>query len=202
VIALLVPFALAARPGVGGFLGYESVMNDPFLHRDGLRAGLLFVATPVVEVETSATWFPDRMGDGDSDPDWSRLAEELHDDLGLPPDLSLLTFEQTFVARILPFQTPIGVAGRTGVGAHAGYALVHTHDDLASMQAEGEQSAIDTEKQWHAGPVWGLDGFATFGAFGVRAHLEHMTYIETVNSTTLEHKGNWMFGAEVTLCSH
>ncbi len=186
---------------VGGAAGFETVVNDPFQVERGLRLGFLVAPRPFLEIEAAATWFPYSDLPGAENPTWSALSKQMLVETSFVPDLSFVTSKQTVVIRILPFEAPMGAKGRTGVGAHAGYGIVHTHDNLEALGAEGEASAMLTEKQWHPGPVWGLGGFVSWGLVGLRVDLDALTYLETVNTTTLEHKNLVNFSAVVVVCS-
>ncbi len=198
---LLAASAFGGEVRVGGAAGFETVVNDVFQVERGLRLGLLVAPRPFLEIEAAATWFPYSDLPGAENPTWSALSKQLLTTNSFSADMSFLTSKQTLVIRILPFEAPMGANGRTGVGAHAGYGVVHTRDNLEALQGEGEASAMLTEKQWHPGPVWGLDGFVTWGMVGLRVNLELLSYLETVNTTTLEHKNLLHFSAVVVVCS-
>ncbi|MFH1466180.1 MAG: hypothetical protein ABIO70_17475 [Pseudomonadota bacterium] len=165
-------------------VGPEAVTNDPFLHRYGLSTGVELEPTPLVRVGLSGAFYPDR-----HDRDWKPLTTQLVENNHISPDLSPMLGRAQGVIRVLPLRMGLGkLTCTTGFGAGAG--VVYTSDDLEALQQEEDLYAQATENQLHPALLYGLS--SEIGGTWVRGRvrIERFTYIETVFSTTLEHKAN------------
>lgn len=204
MVTLLLAQALAREPvsfGVGG--GLETVINDPFLHRTGLRLDGAVALAPRVELNLALALFPAYGGDDfvsrqwyalvppedGEDPDWTDLSRTLLREVSVSPGISKITSRGSLMLTVLPVRAP---AGRftTGVGLSAGWGFVTTRDDLVALQSEGDEYALASEEQVHGGPAAGFFGELRGARGSLRIGMMRVLYIETVYSYTLETKDN------------
>ncbi len=173
------------------------VTNDPFLNRYIVGAGFGYHATEIFEIEANVGFSPD-LGEAD----WKPLTSQLVNNNHVSPDLSPLTFfgNLTFVYspiygkvavghRIIPFD----IFGAFGMGA------VLTNDDLEALQQETDPYAQATANQTHPTTNFGGGLRVILGeSIALRIEGRSLVYIETVSSTTLEMKNNFIFQGGVS----
>lgn len=203
ILALLLAVAPVAHAAdfselrLGFSSGFESVTNDPFLKRTGVRLGTSIAPAPWVEFGPSFIFFPILGNGGENDPDWKTLSKQLLLESSVSPDISKIDWELQAVVRIRAVSYETG-EWTFAIGALAGAAMVHTRDDPEALQVDqGDPAFSATANQVHFGPVEGLYWDALSGNFGLRFRAENVGYIETINSTTLEMKNNMVVGAEM-----
>ena len=172
-------------------LGATQTYNDPFLKQLAAMVGTAQSIAPGVRAGVNASLFLDR---GESD--WKNLTEQLVNENHVSPDISKRAWDVSFLLAVEPFRGRVGGIS-TGLGMYGGLGLVGTVDDLAALQAEGDPRAESTESQIHPSQVWGTFSDVMLSeTFSVRFRWHHVSYIETVNATTLESKGNAQFALE------
>lgn len=204
---MILPLLLAAAPlahaadfselRFGFSSGFETVTNDPFLNRTGVRLGTSIAPAPWVEFGPSFIFFPILGNGGENDADWKPLAKQLLTENSVSPDISKMDWELQAVVRVRAVSYETG-AWTFAIGALAGAAAVHTQDDPIALQVDpGDPAFSATANQVHFGPVAGLYWDALSGNFGLRFRAEKVGYIETIYSTTLEMKNNMVVGAEM-----
>ena len=173
------------------------VTNDPFLNRYIVGVGFGYHATEVFEVEANFGFSPN-LGEAD----WKPLTSQLVNNNHVSPDLSPLTVfgNATFVyapiygkvavgQRIIPFD----IFGAFGMG------MVLTNDDLEALQQEDDEYAIATANQTHPTTNFGGGLRVILGeSLALRIEGRSLVYIETVSSTTLEMKNNFILQAGVS----
>ncbi|MCB9760259.1 MAG: hypothetical protein H6739_10525 [Alphaproteobacteria bacterium] len=194
MIALLMALSGTAHAFELGLYGGGSwVANDPFVFRRGLQVGVEFAPNRLVSVGTLSALYPSL-----NQNDWSHLTTQLVSELHISPDISRIISRHELNLRVTPLRWE-GERVETRVGALGGVGMVRTNDDLEALQAEGDPIAMATAVQWHATGVYGLTGELRGEWVGVRLNATRVTFIETVNSGTLEFKGNRFMSVEGTL---
>ncbi|MBN1335247.1 MAG: outer membrane beta-barrel domain-containing protein [Deltaproteobacteria bacterium] len=174
------------------------VTSDPFLNRYIVGVGLGYHLTEIFETEVNLGFSP-ILGEAD----WKPLTKQLIENNHISPDLSPLTYfgNATFLfspiygkvaltnGRIVPFD----IFGAFGMG------VVRTSDDLEALQQEGEDPALATANQIHPTTNFGGGLRIVLGdSMAVRIEGRSLVYIETVSSTTLEMKNNFILSGGVS----
>jgi outer membrane beta-barrel protein len=185
-----------AGPGLG------FVANDPFLNRYIVHGVFDYHLTEVFAIEAQLGYSPILGSGGENDPDWKQLSKQLLLKNSVSPDISKLDAHGHIALAYSPIYGKAAVGHRIiafDIYGSFGLGFVHTTDDLLALQAEGEQSAIDTQDQVHPTTVIGAGARVAFSpSVAVRVEGKSMSYIETVNSTTLEMKNNFIFEGTVS----
>ena len=79
------------------------------------------------------------------------------------------------------------------LGLRVGMGFAQTSDDLEALQAVGDPQAEATQNQVHPTTNFGGGVRVVLGeSFAFRIEGRSLVYIETVNSTTLEMKNNFV----------
>lgn len=183
-------FMKIGRYEVGPHLGF--VTNDPFVNRYLLGAGLTYHVTELFGVEFSGTFSPD-FGEGD----WKPITSQIINENQVTPDISKIEWFGNMNFQYSPFYGKFAIFGEKIImfdlfGAF-GTGIVNTRDDLVALQKENDPVAVATEKQFH--PTLNYGGglrVALSRSFALRIEGRGMSYIEVVESTTLEMKNNFM----------
>lgn len=172
-------------PGVG------FVTNDPFINRYLLNVAIAYHPTEVFGVEGSITFSPN-LGEGD----WKAVTKQIITENGVTPDISKIqlyadgNFQFSPIygkvalgpSRIIAFD----VFGVFGTGA------VQTLDDLKALGKTTDELAIATESQWHPSLNYGGGIRVIFSeSFAARLEGRGLSYIEVIESNTLEMKNNF-----------
>jgi outer membrane beta-barrel protein len=181
-----------AMPNVG------FVTNDPFLNRyiAGVRMG--YHLTEIFAFEGELAYAPD-LGDAD----WKGLTHQLVNQNHVSPDISKLTLIANGAFQFSPIYGKVALSGDNIIhfdiyGAF-GMGVTQTRDDLEALQAEGDAEAITTEVQLHPTTNFGGGARVVFNhTVAVRIDGRSLVYIETVNSTTLEMKNNFILSGGVS----
>lgn len=185
-----------AGPGLG------FVANDPFLNRYIINGFFDYHLTEVFGLEFQLGYSPILGSGGRNDPDWKALSKQLLLENQVSPDISKLDLHGSFGLAYSPIYGKAAVGRRIiifDIYGHFGLGFVHTNDDLLALQAEGEEAAILTQNQWHPTTVIGFGARIAFNpSIAARVEGKSVSYIETVNSTTLEMKNNFIVGAGVS----
>jgi outer membrane beta-barrel protein len=192
------------------------VINDPFLKRRIIGTGIAYNLTEVFAIEGMIDY-----GLPLGDADLTTLTQQLKGDNNVAPDISrLLAFgEITFVYS--PIYGKAAVLGRKIVNFDVygkfGMGIGQTKDDgTISGILEGEDNQCpdisslnngsevalfcQTQIQWHPTTTFG-GGIRVIFSDNLAARLEgrSITYIETVNSTMLEMKNNFIVQGSVSV---
>jgi len=181
-----------AMPAVG------FVTNDPFLNRyiGGVRLG--YHLTEIFAFEAEIAYAPDL-----DDADWKGLTHQLVEKNHVSPDISKLTFISSGVFQFSPIYGKVALSGNNIIhfdiyGAF-GMGVTQTRDDLEALQAEGDPEAMATEVQMHPTTNFGGGARIVFNqTVAIRVDGRSLVYIETVNSTTLEMKNNFILSGGVS----
>lgn len=186
-------FLKLGRAEVGPHAAF--VANDPFLNRYIVGANGAYHITEIFAIEASFDFAPDL---GDSD--WKPLTHQLVDKNHVSPDISKLTYFGSANFQFSPIYGKVAVVGRQIVNfdifGSFGMGIAHTSDDLKALQAEGDPRAQATQEQNQPTTSYGGGLRIIFGEnFAARIEGKSLVYIETVNSTTLEMKNNFILQA-------
>lgn len=183
-------FVHQGRYEIAPGIGY--VTNDPFINRYLIGAGLTYHVTEVFGVEFRGTFSPD-FGEGD----WKPITKQIIEENSVTPDISKIEWFGDFNLQYSPIYGKVAVSGKNIVmfdifGAF-GAGVVNTRDDLKALQKETDEAAIATEKQFH--PTLNYGGGVRVilsKSFAFRFETRGMSYVEVIESSTLEMKNNVM----------
>lgn len=193
-------FVKVGRSEAGPFVGF--VANDPFLNRYIVNGVYDYHLTEVFALEAQLGYSPILGGGGESDPDWKPLSKQLLLENSVSPDISKLTAHGSLGMTYSPIYGKAAVGHKIIVfDIYGGFGLgaTQTTDDLVALQAENEPDAIATQNQWHPTTVINVGARIAFNTtVAARIEGKSMSYIETVSSTTLEMKNNFILQGGVT----
>lgn len=188
-------FMKLGRFEAGPSVGF--VTNDPFLNRyiAGVRLG--YHVTEIFGLEGELSYSPD-LGEADWKPLTSQLVNENH----VSPDISKLTLIGNLTFQFSPIYGKVALNGNNiihfDVYGAFGMGFTRTVDDLKALQAEGDQVAEATQFQMQPTTNFGGGARVVFNqTIAVRVDARSLVYIETVNSTTLEMKNNFILSGGV-----
>jgi outer membrane beta-barrel protein len=193
-------FIKVGRFEAGPSLGF--VANDPFLNRYIIGGIFDYHLTEVFATEVQFGYAPIFGTGGEDDPDWKPLSKQLLEENSVSPDISKLTAHGSAGLAYSPIYGKAAV-GRNIIAfdiyGHFGLGFTATQDDLQALQKENEDSAIETQSQVHPTTVYGGGARVAFNeGLAVRLEGKAMSYIETVDSTTLEMKNNVIIQTNVS----
>ncbi len=181
------------RYEAGPHLGF--VTNDPFLSVYMAGGSFAYHVTEVFGVEVSATYAPFVV----RKPITVQIVEENQ----VTPDISKIQFLANASAQYSPVYGKVAM-GQNGIimfdlFGTFGTGFVNTNDDLEALQAEGEEFAVATDAQFHPTLNYG-GGFRVIFNEGLAVRIEArgMSYVETLESTTLEMKNNMILQASAS----
>lgn len=195
-------FMKIGRFEAGPSIGF--VTNDPFLRRRIVGGVFDYHLTEIFALELQLNYAPDlgQGATGSEDADWKPLSKQLLDKNNVSPDISKLTGHGSLSMAYSP------IYGKAAIGDNLinfdvygtfGLGITQTADDLEALQAEGEPTAIATENQVHPTTVIGGGLRVAFNEnLAWRVEAKSMSYIETVNSDTLEMKNNFILQTNVS----
>lgn len=179
---------------VGPSVGF--VANDPFLNRYIIGGTFDYHLTEVFALSAQLGYAPILGQGGEGDPDWKPLSKQLLLKNSVSPDISKLTFNGSFGLAYSPIYGKAAVGRRIiafDIYGHFGLGVVSTSDDLVALQAVGDEEAIATQNQMHPTTVIGGGARVAFSQLvAARVEGKSLSYVETVNSTTLEMKNNFI----------
>jgi outer membrane beta-barrel protein len=177
--------------------GVAFVTNDPFLNRYIVGMGLGYHATEIFEIEANFGFSPN-LGEAD----WKPLTSQLVNNNHVSPDLSPLTVFGNAMFLYSPIYGKVAVGQRIipfDIFGAFGMGMVMTNDDLEALQQEGEEYAEATANQVHPTTNFGGGLRVVLGeSLALRIEGRSLVYIETVSSTTLEMKNNFILQAGVS----
>jgi outer membrane beta-barrel protein len=167
------------------------VTNDPFINRYLLGAGFAYHVTEIFAVEASGTFSPD-LGEADYKPITTQIIEENQ----VTPDISKIQFYANVNFQYSPIYGKVAWFGSSIInfdifGAF-GTGVVNTKDDLVALGQETNPEAQVTQSQFHPTLNFGGGLRIIFSeSFAVRLEGRGLSYIEVLESTTLEMKNNF-----------
>jgi len=174
------------------------VTNDPFINRYLIGAAFAYHVTEIFAIEAVGTFSPD-FGHGD----WKGITHQLVEQNRVSPDISKILYFGNLNFQFSPIYGKVAVGRKIinfDIFGTFGTGVVSTKDDLDALQCPQDQSCIDTESQIHPTTNFG-GGFRVIFNRNLAARLEgrSMIYIETIDSTTLEMKNNFMLLGSVSI---
>ncbi len=175
------------------------VTNDPFLNRYIVGIGLAYHATEIFAFEANLGYSPDL-----GQVDWKPLTTQLVTENHVSPDISKLSLFGNGTFQFSPIYGKVAWNGRRIInfdifGAF-GMGFTRTTDDLEALGADlNDEKALATADQIHPTTNFGGGIRIIFNEnLAFRVDGRSLVYIETVNSTTLEMKNNFILGAGVS----
>ncbi|MBM4389871.1 MAG: outer membrane beta-barrel domain-containing protein [Deltaproteobacteria bacterium] len=188
------------RYEVGPSIGL--VANDPFLNRYIIGGVFDYHATEIFAIEVQVGYAP-ILGDGGcDDPDWKPLSCQLLEKNSVSPDISRLTGHGSLGLQFAPIYGKAAVGDKIfafDIYGTFGLGATNTVDDLVALQAVGVEEAERTENQVHPTTTIGGGARIAFSeSLALRTEVKSMTYIEVINSETLEMKNNLIVQANVS----
>ncbi len=175
------------------------VTNDPFINRFILGASVTYHPTEVFGIELQGGWSPDF-----EKRDWKGVTTQLVEKNRVSPDISKLSWYTNANFQFTPINGKFAVGNRAIINFDVfgifGTGRAATNDDLEAINAEdNEQDALATERQIHVTTNIG-GGFRFIFTKAIAARLEgrSMIYIETISSTKLEMKNNFLLLGSVS----
>lgn len=171
------------------FLGF--VTNDPFINRRLGGLAFAYHMTEIFALELMLGYAPD-FGQAD----WKPLTRQLVDKNKVSPDISKLTLFSHAAFQFSPIYGKVAINGRKIINFDVfgtfGMGTTYTQDDLEALGDDSE-TAVATQNQWHATTnIGGGARVIVNENWALRAEGRSMVYIETINSTTLEMKNNFI----------
>jgi len=183
---------------VGPHLGF--VTNDPFLNRYLLGGNAAYHVTEVLAFELTGTFSPD-FGDGD----WKPIVTQLEENNNVLPDISKMLWNATVTAQFSPIYGKIAVLGGNIIVfdfyGMFGFGLAGTTDDTEALGCDGGETdpCQITANQVHATSTLGGGFRVAFSKrFATRIEGRTISYIETLDGTSLEMKNLFTLQASAT----
>jgi outer membrane beta-barrel protein len=174
------------------------VTNDPFIRRTLFGVNLAYNPTEVFAIEVNGTLSPD-FGDADK----KAITQQITENNQVTPDISKILWYSTMAFQFSPIYGKIAVRDRAIINFDIfglfGAGVVGTRDDLEVLQKQDDPLAQETEKQIHPALTFGGGLRVVFSkTLAFRIEGRGLSYIETLESTTLELKNNVTFLAGVS----
>ncbi len=171
------------------FLGF--VTNDPFINRRLGGLSFAYHMTEIFALELMIGYAPD-LGQAD----WKPLTRQLVDKNKVSPDISKLTVFSHAAFQFSPIYGKVAINGRKIINFDVfgtfGMGATLTQDDLEALGDDSE-TAVATQVEWHSTTnIGGGARIIVNENWAVRAEGRSLVYIETINSTTLEMKNNFV----------
>jgi hypothetical protein len=163
--------------------GIQHMANDPFLKQTGIDVVVDYRPQPHVVFEAKFAYMPD-LAEGS----WTGLTKQLVDENHISPDISTIQYSGMMSARIIAIEGQTEQF-KTNIGMQCGIGLVQTADDLEALQAIDDPRAQATQIQMHTAATASIVGEAWRDDLGIQLAWDLVSYIETINSTTLQSKG-------------
>ena len=192
-------FLKIGRSEISPHIGY--VTNDPFINRYLAGAGYTYHLTEIFAVEVMGSYSPD-FGDAD----WKPITSQLVNENKVSPDISKLTYYGNVNFQFSPIYGKIALGDRAimnfDIFGAFGTGIAHTLDDAEAMQAEagGDEDFFATQSQHHVTTNFGGGMRFIFSKnLALRIEGRSMQYIETIASSTLEMKQNFMLLASASI---
>lgn len=172
----------------GGF-----VTNDPFLNRYLVAGNFAYHVTEIFAVEGNFSFSPS-LGEADYKP----ITDQIINENQVTPDISRIQFYPNITFQFSPIYGKAAVFNKGIINFDLyglfGTGVVNTADDLEALDAVGEEVAEATRSQFHPTLNYGGGIRVIFTeSFALRAEARGLSYIEVLESTTLEMKNNMTF---------
>jgi outer membrane beta-barrel protein len=143
------------------------------------------------------------LGSGTEDPDLKPLSKQLLTKNSVSPDISKLTAHGSVGLAYSPIYGKAAVGSKIiafDVYTHFGAGFTMTQDDLEALNEDATSpEAIATANQVHPTTVFGGGARVAFSkSLAARLEVKSMSYIEVINSSTLEMKNNLIVQGNVS----
>lgn len=181
------------------------VANDPFLKRYIVGAGINYNLTEIFAVELSFDFSPNL---GESD--YKGITDQLINKNSVSPDISRLGYFGSATFLFSPIYGKVAVIGGNIINFDIytafGMGMAATQEDLGALNVNNTDDETDagltiaTQNQVH--PTTNIGGGARIifsENLAFRLEGRSMIYIETVNSTQLEMKNNFIVQGAVSM---
>ena len=176
------------------------VTNDPFLSRYLGGVSLGYHITEIFAVEGQLAYSPD-LGERD----WKPITTHLVEKNNVSPDLSKLKLVANATFQFSPIYGNVALNGNKIINFDVygafGAGITSTHDDPDALQIDPDNPDplyVATADQIQPTTNFGGGARVTFNeTVCVRVDGRSLVYIETINSTTLEMKNNFVLSAGV-----
>lgn len=175
------------------------VTNDPFLNRYLLGLGFTYHPTEVLALEATIDYSPDL-----GDLDLKAVTKEIIDNNGVTPDISKINFYSTVNVQYSPIYGKLAAGQSRIIGFDLfglfGTGVVNTLDDLEALQKTGDPAAEISANQFHPALSYG-GGLRVLlnESIAFRFEGRGLSFIEVLESTTLEMKNNFTVVGGVSL---
>ena len=182
-------FMKIGRYEVAPSLGF--VTNDPFINRYLLGAGFGYHITEIFAVEATGFFSPDL-----GEQDWKPITDQIINENQVTPDISKIQFFANVNFQYSPIYGKVAVLGNNIVNFDIfgvfGTGIVNTKDDLVALGKEDDPHAQATQVQMHPSLNFGGGLRVIFSeSFALRVEGRGVSFIETIEGTTLEMKNNF-----------
>lgn len=189
-------FMKIGRYEAGAGVGF--VTNDPFINRYLLGGHFAYHVTEVFAVEAEGAWSPD-FGTGD----YKAITTQIITENEVTPDISKIEYFANANFQFSPIYGKVAVGqGRIinfDVFGLFGTGIVNTRDDLEVLQETENPAAIASASQFHPTLNYGVGARIIFSeSFAFRFEGRGLSYIEVIQSTTLEMKNNFTLMASAS----
>jgi outer membrane beta-barrel protein len=196
-------FLKVGRAELGLNLG--GVVNDPFLKRFIIGAALDYHFTEIFALEIQLGYAPifANFSSGADDPDWKELSIQLRNENSVAPDISKMTLNASAALAFSPIYGKAAIFNTILIFDIFGYfggGVVNTQDDLIALGTDAtDVEATNTQNQFHPTTIIGGGLRVAFNQnMAFRIEGKSMSYIEVINSTTLEMKNNFILQGGVS----
>ena len=176
------------------------VANDPFLKRYIVGSGINYNITEIFAVELALDFSPD-LGEADYKPVTTQLIKKN----SVSPDISRLTYFGSASFLFSPIYGKVAVMGgkiiNFDIYTAFGMGVTQTSECLECLDADENLDATrNTANQLHPTTNFGGGARIIFNEnLAFRIEGRSMVYIETVNSTQLEMKNNFIIQSAVSI---
>jgi outer membrane beta-barrel protein len=173
-----------------GAIGAGFVTNDPFINRYMLNSSYTYHVTEIFGVEFMGAYAFDF-----GQKDWKAITKQIVTENQVTPDISKIGAMGAMSFTFSPIYGKVAVMGRNIVNfdiyASFGSGVVATNDDLEALQKPDVPIAVNTQKQLHPTLNYGGGIRMIFNpSFALRVDARGQSFIEVLESTTLEMKNN------------
>ena len=181
-----------------GGVGLGFVTNDPFVNRYLLGGHFAYHVTEIFAVEANGVFSPD-FGEGD----WKPITEQIITNNEVTPDISKIQFYANANFQFSPIYGKVAVGqGRIvnfDIFGLFGSGVVNTADQIDLIEEEQNEAAIASQSQFHPTINYGFGARIIFTeALAFRFEGRGLSYIEVIESTTLEMKNNFTIMASAS----
>lgn len=193
MMALSLMAAALAAPALSVSAGLETTINDPYLSRQGLRAGVGAAPWPWLEVGLMGAVHPLA-----TERSSSLRTTEVLGALGVTPGVSPVRARAALTLDLPVLRTEVGTSA-VSLGPAIQAGAIYSVDDADALGVHTDDEAYSaTARQWHLAPGYGLVAEASGAQLGLRLRLERTPYVEEVQTTLQMDRRLWWAGAELT----